>query len=667
MIEEHFAILAEDKDISNWLANQVGWALARDGRLRLASQLYRDVQAVREVALPPQYLLDRTVSSLDRVFPPSTQLSVGVIVNAITSDPDRTSALIPRLKALSTARKNDPSTAMPVERVECIPYEDGLVAPAALAFKGNRGDYWGRWKKRLSGKGLSADEQALYRQAGVTSGDPDFRSSLMFFRWLNEQPDSTVSGHLEAIVRHIAHEKSVRSWWEAFPDLPCIPVEAAQSVKLVSRKAALLKGSNVFLPDFEQLANQIRKDASNHNILFAITSHPNVVEPISEYLQGIGAQSLRSVAGTPVSVSGERPADAPSEMVSDFHELQSSRVSHLRKRLSLLEFPMKHLRDDWHNRLVNIKGLMMAASLNARFKVGRRAYQIELSSGFDENTGIIWLKQGADHDDSLFDVLVQRVFREGAPRFAAAVLQKAVRWEFKDVVHAYATTELGLAPEGDLDEPAAELEQGETSQTHRPTVPDPSRNVPRPGPIPSEVPTSIVRSSGFSSRRMEPAKAGTPAIELEVAQIEDLKRNQYAWHCQVCLAERTPSELAPEGSYVALAENRRRLIEAEHADQKHAGGARNVGNIVLLCHFHHRQLGDALSRSLLTEALREATETKQINFASGTDDQAKSLVLEGSLISVSLKLIGTTAKFFFTSAHKDYWLSATAPASDRPR
>jgi hypothetical protein len=172
---------------------------------------------------------------------------------------------------------------------------------------------------------------------------------------------------------------------------------------------------------------------------------------------------------------------------------------------------------------------------------------------------------------------------------------------------------------------------GETSQTHRPTIRDPTRNLPHPGPIPQKPQVRALRRLQAFSGTHEHA---TIPNDLEVTQIEDLKQNQYAWHCQVCLAEKTPGQLAPDESYVALAENRRLIMEAEHADQKHAGGARNAGNLILLCHFHHHQLGNALSRDLLTDSLRHAAVAKTIEFHSSITEQGSSGSLEGCVISV---------------------------------
>ena len=129
-----------------------------------------------------------------------------------------------------------------------------------------------------------------------------------------------------------------------------------------------------------------------------------------------------------------------------------------------------------------------------------------------------------------------------------------------------------------------------------------------------------------------------------------------------CLAAKTPRELAPEGSYVALAENRQKLIEAHHADQVHAGGARHAGNLIVLCHHHHHQLGNALSRDQLTRALASGTKTKNVTFFSGDAAQSKQAV-EGQIVSVRPASTGRTVKFFFTTAHREHWLRASVPNS----
>ena len=661
-MEQNLAILAQDREIATLLTAQQGMALARDAVLRRVDVLHRDVPAVSEASLLDRYLLDRRESSLDRIHPPRTRPSIEAIVQTLTEDSSRTEFLIPRLKALDFALASEERTERPVENVACIPFEGRVVEPAILAFRGNRGDYWGQWKSGLSGKGLSADEQRYYRQAGVTSGEPDTVTSLAFFQWLNDQPESSVQRHLEPIIRHFANERSVRTWWDTYDDIPCLPVEVGASLKLVSRKIATRRGSQVFVPDFEQLAEVIRADSANRHVLLAVISHPHVAEPIAGFLRTAGVQSLRAAAATPSSVTGSSTAAAPSDLEDVFRDLRSSKMNNLRKRLSALEFPLEYLRDDWRNRIDKVNHLAVAEQVNACFKVGRRTYSIELRSGFDEGTRVIWVKRDVDLNEALFEVLVQRIFREGVPKFAASVLQTAVRWEYRErTFQLLETIEADHTHGNDSSDGDPDGEPGETLQTHRPTIPDPTRNLPHPGPIPQKAQVRALRRFQAFSGTHE--QATVPANDLEVTQIEDLKQNQYAWHCQVCLAEKTPGQLAPDGSYVALAENRRLIMEAEHADQKHAGGARNAGNLILLCHFHHHQLGNALSRDLLTDGLRHPTVGKRIEFRSSIIEHESLEMLEGYVVSVRPPSLGMIVNFFFTSAHRQYWLDVTPRGS----
>src|SRR5207249_9198612 len=93
---------------------------------------------------------------------------------------------------------------------------------------------------------------------------------------------------------------------------------------------------------------------------------------------------------------------------------------------------------------------------------------------------------------------------------------------------------------------------------------------------------------------------GRPVPELEKEHIEALKRDHYASHCQICLCERSPQELAPTGSYIEWEEVRRRVVEAHHLDLKSAGGVRHAGNLILLCKLHHDNFGRRLTRAMNT-------------------------------------------------------------------
>jgi hypothetical protein len=663
--ERELATLSGERQIAVWLARQSALGLSRDRQVKLVPELHRSTPQILRVALIDEDLLDRAAPSLDRLWPARSEPSLAATVRAISADPQRADALIPRLKALAAALRRADSLDQPIAHVPCIPQERGFLPPAQLALKGNRGDYWGDWKVSLSAKGLSADEQSLYRLAGVTSGEPDFGTSLKFFQWLNEQSPAVVARHLEAVIRHFAHVRGVRQWWESYPDLPCVPVRVGQVLRLVSRRRALRANGPVYLPDFDELAATIRDQSPNERVALVIDRHPNVIEPITQMLRDAGVRSLRAAAARPFSVTGENPTPAADSFQVVQH-LRSSKMENLRKRLVALDF-MKPLRAQWRSRLEQVQSVMTASHVHASFLVGRRTYRIESESGFDERTRTIWLKRSASGhvQEALFQALAERVFDELAPRFAACVLQQAVRQEFREAQPLFVVP--GAAAENEVEkgsDSVGEPEPGETSQTHRPSEPDPSKNLPRPGPIPQTAPAGSQRGSRTAAGKARPKEAPTRnPVELEDLHRAELKQNQYAWHCQVCLAMKSPRDLAPEGSYVALAENRRKLIEAHHADQVHASGARHAGNLVVLCHYHHHQLGNALSREQLTRSLAATTVTKKVTFFAGGGDQSRRTVA-GHIAAVRPASTGSLVRFFFTTSHREHWLQ-TSPQDAR--
>jgi hypothetical protein len=147
--------------------------------------------------------------------------------------------------------------------------------------------------------------QELYRFAGVTSGEPNSENSRAFFAWLCTQSAATVQSHLEMVVRHLGHDRSVRTWWEVYPQLACVAVEVKGEYRLVSLSDVRRYGGRVFLPDDDDLVQSIRRAHPNARVLLAVTSHPRVLKPISEILRSVGARSLRDAASSPVNVRGE--------------------------------------------------------------------------------------------------------------------------------------------------------------------------------------------------------------------------------------------------------------------------------------------------------------------------------------------------------------------------
>jgi len=666
--EEEVATLARDRMVAERLKMLFPDTLALNKRhcLLPCTELHRNSKDIRRIHLMGEDLIDRAKKALDKVISPREQPSVTAVLRALTDDPLRISALPYRLHAYLKAVRREEASTQGIARIPCIPVNGNLKSASELAFKSNKGDFWGSWKIQISGKGLSADVQELYRHVGVTGAEPKPISSLAFFEWLNGQNDRVVYRHLECIFRHLIHRGGVGAWWHENPNIPCVPVEVGDAIELVSWKAATNPRGRVFIPDFPELVATIRADSTNPSTLFAVVIHPKVRRPISNLLRVEGVRSLRRYAVRPIKVSGEEEREAPPELLAKLDEIRSARLAReLRKRLAELDVGADLIRENWQNRLGRIRHLKLALSVLATYKVGRRHYSAIVSATFDENDGTLWVTdRGEDLETPFYEAIAGRVFVEDSPKWVAAALRQAVQTQFREKkwtsVDDQAESDGLDLPLQDEDAESVETDEpGETAQTHMDMEPDPSKNVPEPRPISTTDETSKgrpARSDGDRGR----SSGGHPDVkyspETEKIQIRELKENHYAWHCQLCLADRSPQELAPTGSYVELQENRHRLIEAQHADQKHAGGARHAGNILILCHFHHHRYGNAISRADITEALRRPTLTREITFASKSEGTISPKNVGGIVATVQIIPPGERVQFFFTKEHRDYWL-----------
>ena len=195
-------------------------------------------------------------------------------------------------------------------------------------------------------------------------------------------------------------------------------------------------------------------------------------------------------------------------------------------------------------------------------------------------------------------------------------------------------------------------EPGEALHGHSPFTPDPTRNVPKPRPIPTNAEGRTRRPSPPNDPahqdQYEHDSQPTPPFEAE--QTKALKRDQYASHCQMCLCRQSPKELAPNGSYVQWEEVRRRIVEAHHVDPKSGGGARHAGNLILLCKLHHDNYGRRLSRAAITDALRSNSKEMYVDF--GMDAKVK-----GQRVELTISDTDEVMTLFFTDYHATYWLS----------
>lgn len=682
--EADIAILLKDVSIARLLkaADVTLPALAQDGSIGQRTTLVMPGRNVDRLSLRGRFLLRNRqhAAALDRLSPCLSAPTAAMLLETFAEDSTNFDALQPRLQHFLTITQDDDDERRQLADMPIIPFHGEPRAPSELAFTGPRGDYWGGWKTRISGKGLSQEDQRRYRAVGVTSALPDRETSRTFFEWLASQSEDVLQRHIPCVLRHILHRDGPAHWAGIFTDIPSIPARGRDGLRLVSLRTT--QRQPVYLPDAGDIAEAIVQ--RDPRVLLVIDHVKEVTEPVSEPLHNLGIRSLREALKEPESVSGAgETTPAGAEVAQRFRRLRSN---HFRrtffKRLATLGLETDLVWHDWHDRLSRISAIRFADKVEAHYRFRGRLYTVPAEGGFDPKSGTFWMKNGREVGlSSLYEsIAAQLVFKPSARPLDCLALERALDLEIRDP--SYRSSH-GAAPGAEDGDQAADTEDmdaraesgtegdggdpgpGEAVFGHSPFEPDASRNRPHPEPI-SSSPTAVSRKSG-RTRGGSGGSGGNseikPAPELEVEHIEALKRSHYASHCQMCLCERTPQVLAPPGSYIHWEEVRRRVVEAHHVDLKSAGGARHAGNLILLCKFHHDNYGRRLTRAAITEALQSDIVQKVVRF--GADGEAVTAV-EGQQIELTIPDTGEALDIFFTTQHADYWLSQARPLSDAP-
>ncbi len=660
--EADLAILLKNRSIAPLLKKAAVTlpALARDGSIRLRTELVIRSSANDRLALPDRYLLkDRQrAAMLDKLSPALNVPTPAMLVDAFAEDSGNISALQPRLKEFISVTEPDSDERRELAGITIILVDGQLRAASELVLPSNKGDYWGYWKTRISVKGLSQNDQSRYRAAGVTSALPKPETSRAFFGWLKKQDRDVLGRHIPCILRHILHQNGPTHWAQSFTDRPFIPARSRDGLQLVSLRTA--KRSPVFLSDAGNIGDDvIQKDSA---VRLVIDRERTVANPISEQLRALGIRSLREDIGEPESVAGTGGiAPVSEDILARFRKLQDTPFRcTFWKRLNELGVESGLVRRDWFTRLLSVQEIRLAKEVQATYRFRRKPYLLNVDAGFDPQTGVFWMEHGLGARGLYESVAKQLVFKPTARPIDLLALEHAVALEevddprfeplagFKadasvdDIVEE--ETLEGLDMTGDENNVLGEAKGG-----HSPFTPDPERNRPKPRPIsnePREPPQRSRVQPGPS--RSDGGSRQTP--DLEKGHIEELKHDHYASHCQMCLCERSPHELAPTGSYIEWEEVRRKVVEAHHTDLVSAGGERHAGNLILLCKLHHDNYGRKLTRAGVTAALRDSPKRMSIRF--GDDSH-----VNGQKIDFEVSGTGEIVKIFFTDDHVSYWLS----------
>lgn len=647
------------KDYLGELAEEYCVALDKDGNLRDPRELVSDDEALRRLFLLNEHVIDRPNSILDRIegWKPRTAPSTNQIVDVLRVDGTRSNAHVPRIQEYVRQSRSEDIEPIDLLDIPCIPVGEDLLSPGQIALRGSR-DFWGDWKIQVPVADINPETQRLYRRVGVVDGTPNPKSSRQFFQWLADRDADVVQRHTDQVLRHINHRCGPHAWSDEFPRVPFIMAEYDGSrVRLLTRQDASKSRSRVVIPDFEELVEAIRQHAGRRPVEIAIVESPRVTEPVTSRLRQFGLRTLSDFAGEPIKTIGTGKV-MPAQNLgfkSILNSLQSGRKGRqLQKRLAKLDLdaPESALRINWRQRLLSVQDIKTANSVTAIYKLGRYRFRVPVDGELDKESGTLWIRSDSDVRAIFFNVIADYVF-ERPKKYYGSVLDQAYRMEMKerhpeeflDALQSPEDVEIGERTNQDSTNGSPTA----TTAIHPEPKSNPSINVPKPGPIPQD--QGVIR-------RVQKKKRGdsrTQSVD-ENAQIDDLKANQYAWHCQACIAVTELHTLAPHASYAAIHENRRRIIHAHHCDHESAGGARHAGNILLLCAYHHLSFGDAFTRNEVTRSFDQAVNST-LTFNSGN---GLSRAIQGKVVTIHPAQLETSVTFFFTIEHADYWLSKAA-------
>ena len=667
--ERHVSTLLKDRSVAPLLkaAASALPALARDGAIRPRTELVFPSRGNERLALPNRFLLSdrQRAAVLAKLSPALNAPTAAMLLDAVAEDSGNLGALQPRLKEFISITEPDDDERRELAGRPVIPVDGQLRAPCELAFAATkRGDYWGDWKIRISTEGLSENDQSRYRTAGVISALPNPETSRTFFEWLATQDQDVLRRHILCVLRHFLHRNGPVRWASSFTDTPCIPARCRDGLRLVSPR--LVRRKPVFLSDAGDIGDVVIQNDSG--VLLVIHQVEEVTAPISEPLRELGVRSLREALKEPetVAASGD-VVPVSQDILARFHRLKSSRFRQtFRKRLNELGVELALVRHDWQDRLDRVQEIHFGEDVEVRFRFRGKRYPQKADAGFDPGTGIFWLKQGLGPRGLYASVAKQLIFKPTARPIDLLALEHAVEMEIADP--SFGRPAGFQSHAGDDDTAVEDTEKrgqdgeengglGEAGGGHSPFPPDPTRNRPKPGPISAESAGPARRRKGQrGSPRSREADSSRQTPDLEKKHIEELKHRQYASHCQMCLCERSPQQLAPAGSYIESEEVRQSVVHAHHTDPVSAGGARHAGNMILLCKSHHDNYGGQFTRAGISAALRDNPKSVSVYY----DEDSH---VNGRQIELAMSGTGEVVKLFFTEYHIEYWLSQK-PASD---
>lgn len=608
-LEKSLEALGKNRRIRNILRDicQDHITLARDGTARPLGNLVLETNVTKRCQIPERWIPESNRRSLYRLLGVNQKPTIDSLVDAIQTFPSKSvSDDAYRLEQLRKAWTMSPDVDLSETRL--LPLNGRLLRPVDVALGLSSKKYWGKWKMHLPTSNLSPILRSFLGKLGcVTKVDRTAISG--FLDWLVERgnPSTRTRFHISNIIRLISEGRLDP---RAFIGKPALPLENGT---LVPISKASSRG-RVLVDNFPELAKEIR-EKSGGTWQFIVTHPEGVSRPIGLRLIHYGIPDLRSKAGKPIEIQ-VAGSQNPAESLYGFLVLlkQEKMRKELFPRLEQVGIHSDMIRADWHKTVSDIGEIELVDEVRAVYKLGSQQFPIERNAVVDD--GILWVRRTApDPRLSFFEGLIEVIGRQDAPPYLPSVMLAALTREFEFSPVEIRKEEL----EDEYLEgiPEVEIEdRDERGATHPPTKPD--------SPPTTVIPPHLPKPGG--EYVPPPPKPVKPTPEYERKLKRWLKQDQYAYHCQACLAEAEPVQLAPKGSYSYRLANRQRSIEAHHIRHKSAKGAGRPWNFLVLCTYHHRELGDRITPRLVLEAIDKAKPSTRS--WKGTKFQGKILSLE---------------------------------------
>jgi hypothetical protein len=518
-------------------------SVSRAGSIRPIGELHVDSVAVLACDLSERDLAGTRHKALYLALDARAHPSPAALLDALRSRPDEA-----RLLARLAAWRASGRALSDLSGEEIIPLEGELLRPDQLAFPSST-DLWGEWKRRLPSVDRSPDAVRLLEEVGIIRASLREEHSRAFFAWLGGQPVARQQAHLEQIVRHWTDGRAgPQRWIQSAPGLPAIPArDGAKRFWLLPLSEAARARPSVFLADFPEIQERVLAD--HPRVKLAISDHEDVDGSSLDALRACGVRSLRLEAGPPGRLTIDGESLASTELEAELARLKSrGTLKLLPKLLPRYEVRADRLHRSWRRLLKEIRGVRVAEGLLAVHSLLRREYAASVASGFDAATAQICVSGRSNHLMSLYEAVAGRIFEPGSPVSYAYGLYRAVN----DPAQGDMFASLELEDEEE-DQDSAPIQPraggkpgkanpGERRKGHglpsdaKPFAPSPksldrldSLTFPKPGSKPPK------------ARRTGATDAQRHSLE-EDEQIQKLKNDHYAVHCQACIGARDIAE-----------------------------------------------------------------------------------------------------------------------------